>query len=472
MQSEILIFTDNAPARISTIEVVPFAKDFFLEIRKRQRVAICLMDRTFLPEMRKDPDCFIDRGVRHPKSELARYFHGGNSKIPFIDGINYKDFGQLKRSINDFIRRLMQSDMWNEVFIIGASSELLNEGRRRMVSALKPTETGRKNYRDPLLNMITRISAPSDLCDRFIGNSEPCILVRQMITIAAQKDFPVLILGESGTGKEVTARAVHEYSSRSGKPFITINCSAISPELLESELFGYKRGAFTGARSDKKGLWEMAGKGTLFLDEIGDLLPGHQAKILRAIDNNEIQPVGGTAAVKVYARIIAATNKNIESRPGKGKSEFREDLYYRISTFIIRTPPLSSHPEDIPELAGRFWSLLGNKRLTGSVLDQLKYMNWPGNVRSLKYFLERLHAMFGDEQITVEHIKVLQNQDLENFLKTVADQKRLTAHDDEKTYEKAVTKIEYLLKASVVTEDPEKRRELLENAKESIEEIM
>jgi len=421
--------------------------------------------------MKKDTDIFFDKGIRHPKEELARYFRPQSGKITFIDGINYKDFGQLKRSINDYIKRAVRLAM-DGVFFIGVSEEMFYTGKERMVSAPQSGEQNKKIYLNPLLNMITKINAPPDLKSRYIGNSEPCMLVRQMITIAAQKDFPVLILGETGTGKEVTARAIHEYSSRSGKPFITINCSAISTELLESELFGYKRGAFTGAKTDKKGLWEMAGKGTLFLDEIGDLSLGHQAKILRAIDNNEIQPVGSTETVKVNARIIAATNKNIESLSKKGRSDFREDLFYRISTFIIRTPPLSSHPEDIPELAGKFWNSLGNKRLPDNVLDQLRYMNWPGNVRSLKHFLQRLDAIFGDETITVEHMQVLQNQDLDNYLKPVTDQRLSGNPLDEKAYEKAVMKIEYLLKASVFTSDTEKRKELLEEAKESIEEII
>jgi transcriptional regulator with GAF, ATPase, and Fis domain len=281
--------------------------------------------------------------------------------------------------------------------------------------------------------------------------------------------FPVLILGETGTGKEVVARNIHECSNRSSNPFISINCGAIAKDLFESEFFGYKKGAFTGAIIDKKGAWEMAHRGTLFLDEIGDLELHNQVKILKALDNGEILPVGGLKTVKVDVRIIAATNKNIEAFATGKKSEFRDDLYHRISTFIIHTPPLSSHPEDIPELAGNFWDSMSKKKLSTDVLDHLRYMNWLGNVRSLKHFLQRLYAMFRKDTITVGHIQVLQRQDMESFLNSPQNNRKPVS---DKEYEKAIMKIEYLLKASLYCEDEDKRRELLENVKESLGEMM
>ncbi|NJK87548.1 MAG: sigma-54 factor interaction domain-containing protein, partial [Bacteroidales bacterium] len=192
------------------------------------------------------------------------------------------------------------------------SKDFFEKAKDETISNQAYTGIKKGKYLNPLLNLINPENEIIDLSRRYIGNSEPCMLVRQMITVAAKNDYPVLILGESGTGKEVTARAIHEYSSRKENSFIAINCGAISQELFEPEIFGYKKGSFTGAVRDKKGLWELANGGTLFLDEIGDLLPGHQVKILKAIEDGMIYAVGSTEPLKTDVRIIAATNKSIE----------------------------------------------------------------------------------------------------------------------------------------------------------------
>ena len=332
-------------------------------------------------------------------------------------------------------------------------------------------EAKKGRYQNPLLNMINNVETKVDLNEQYIGNSESCAVVRNMIGIASQSDFHVLILGETGTGKEVVARTIHQCSDRSTKLFIAVNCSAIPSELFESEIFGYIKGSHSLAHKNKKGLWEMANGGTLFLDEIGDLALNHQTKILRALDDKEILPVGGLSPIKVNVRIIAATNKKIEVLATEKSDEFRDDLYYRISTFIIRTPPLRDHQEDIPKLAQKLWEKIGNKNLSSAVLTELRYMNWPGNVRQLKYFLERLNALFGKDQITVEHVHVLKLQDMENLLKSSSDSHGHKKTTHAKDYEKAVMKIEFLLKASLYCEDEKKRKELLENVKESLEKM-
>jgi transcriptional regulator with GAF, ATPase, and Fis domain len=241
--------------------------------------------------------------------------------------------------------------------------------------------------------------------------------------------------------------------------------------LFESELFGYKKGSHSSAYSDKKGLWELANNSTLFLDEIGDLSLNHQVKILKALDDEEILPVGSLKKVKVNVRIIAATNKNLEVLANDKRNEFRDDLYYRISTFLIRTPPLRSHIEDIPELAGKIWEDICHKKLSAGVLNQLRYMNWPGNVRSLKHFLQRLYALFGLDTITEEHVQVLQHQDIENYLKSPQDSQNRKKETGDKDFEKAIMKIDYLLKASLYCEDDNKRRELLEDVQNYLKDL-
>ena len=470
MSTEILIFTENSDLQSRKIELVPFPDDLLRKIKQDHKVSVCLANSSGMTLMKKDALNFVYKGIKHPKKQLTYYFKNMDRGIEFIDGTNYKVFGQLKRSINDFISNSVQSGC-HGIFFICISEAMFTDSLNKIITTTRISEVKRGNYHNPLLNLIKPTDS-IDLSRRYIGNSEPCLLVRQMISIASQKDFPVLVMGETGTGKEVVARTIHEYSKRSAGPFIAINCGAISPELFESELFGYKQGSFTDAKRDKKGIWELANRGTLFLDEIGDLPLYHQVKILRVIDNGEILPVGGTSTVKVNVRIIAATNKNIDTLSQNKKTEFREDLYYRISTFIIRTPPLSSHIDDIPELAEKIWSDLCNKKLTVEVLNQLKYLNWPGNVRSLKYFLERLHAIFGNDTITRDHIRVLVNQDLETCLKSATSQKFPVNQQGEKDFEKTLTMIEYLLKASIYSTDSQKRRELLENAKECLEELI
>jgi len=215
--------------------------------------------------------------------------------------------------------------------------------------------------------------------------------------LVAESDASVLIQGESGTGKELLARAIHQASARSGKPFVAINCGAIPENLLESELFGYTKGSFTGATQDRKGLFQAANQGTLFLDEIGDMPLALQVKLLRVLQERQIRPVGSTQSIAVDVRIISATHHNLEEQMTEGK--FREDLYYRLNVVSLKIPPLSARREDIPLLAGQFLKTLTakyNKQINGfapEALEQLVGAPWPGNVRQMLNVVEQAVAL-------------------------------------------------------------------------------
>jgi DNA-binding NtrC family response regulator len=230
-------------------------------------------------------------------------------------------------------------------------------------------------------------------CEDLIGRSPAMQSVFRMVGVAAEADGTVLILGESGTGKELVARAIHARSARRGAPFVALNCAGMPESLLESELFGHVRGAFTGAMRDKAGLFQAANGGTLFLDEIGDAPPSMQAKLLRALETREVRPVGSTRAERVDARVIAATNMDLAEAIQAGR--FRKDLYYRLNVIAIELPRLADRAEDIPLLADHFLAR-ANARQRRSVvgiapeaLRRLLNHPWPGNVRELENTIER-----------------------------------------------------------------------------------
>jgi DNA-binding NtrC family response regulator len=240
-------------------------------------------------------------------------------------------------------------------------------------------------------------------CKEFVGVSPQIFSIFEMLSKVIPTRSNILILGESGTGKGMIAEVVHCNSQRKDKPFISINCSAIPENLLESELFGYKKGAFTGAASDKKGLITMADQGTLFLDEIGDMPIGLQAKILKVLETGEVLPVGDTKAKFVDVRIIAATNKNLEEQISKGL--FREDLFYRLNVIEVKIPPLRERKEDISVLARHFiekYSRENNKKVSGladEAMDVLNTYSWPGNIRELRNVIERAVVLASGDKI-------------------------------------------------------------------------
>ncbi len=233
-----------------------------------------------------------------------------------------------------------------------------------------------------------------------IGTSPAMRDIFALIRRVAHSKASVLITGESGTGKEMVARAIHFHGPRAAKPFLPINCTAIPEGLLESELFGHVRGAFTGAHATKRGLFEKANAGTLFLDEIGDMGPVLQSKLLRVLQDREIRPVGGTQSVKVDVRIIAATNKDLPREMQEGR--FREDLYYRLNVIPIEIPPLHERPEDIPALAQGFVRKHSEGRrrfLSRDALDRLAANPWKGNARELENVIERALVLTDAEEI-------------------------------------------------------------------------
>lgn len=243
-----------------------------------------------------------------------------------------------------------------------------------------------------------------------VGDSPEIRKAQAQLREAARSGMPVLILGETGTGKELAARLLHEHSDRSARSFVVVNCAAIPPDLMESEFFGYEKGAFTGALSRKIGRMEEADGGTLFLDEIGDLSLENQARLLRAIENGTFYRVGGNREIKVDIRVVAATNKNIASSVHAG--QFREDLYHRINGFVVELPPLRERPGDVPILAEHFLSLVQAGR-TPSVRsihpDATKALmdwNWPGNVRELRNCVERACFLASDACVRVKDLRL------------------------------------------------------------------
>ncbi len=244
---------------------------------------------------------------------------------------------------------------------------------------------------------------------RIIGKSPVMLAVADNIQKVAPAKTTVLLLGESGTGKELFARAIHFLSPRKEHPFVPINCAAIPRELLESELFGYEKGAFTGAGEKKLGKFELANNGTVFLDEIGEMDMALQSKVLRTLQEGEIERIGGTNFIKVDIRIIAASNKDLEA--GVTDKTFREDLYYRLSVFPITIPPLRERKDDIPALVEHFISKysaemkIAQKNITSDALDSLKSYSWKGNVRELENVIERSLILCEGDTITQEHLR-------------------------------------------------------------------
>ena len=242
-----------------------------------------------------------------------------------------------------------------------------------------------------------------------IGTSQAMERVRMLIDKVATSEARVLITGENGTGKELVARWLHEKSNRSNAPFVEVNCAAIPSELIESELFGHEKGAFTSAIKQRHGKFEQADGGTLFMDEIGDMSLSAQAKVLRALQESRISRVGSDKDVDVNVRVIAATNKNLRKEIAKGN--FREDLYHRIGVIVIRVPALRDHAEDIPLLVEYFIGkiceeyALPPKNISRDALGALQKMPWSGNIRELRNVIERLIVLSGDE-ITAEDIKL------------------------------------------------------------------
>jgi len=267
--------------------------------------------------------------------------------------------------------------------------------------ALETTELRRE-----VRTLRARQAQPFSL-DRIVGESAAMVAVRSLLQkIAGSRASTVLLTGESGTGKDLAAKVIHYASDRAAKPFMNITCSALPEALLESELFGHERGAFTGADRQKRGLFETADGGTVFLDEIGEMVPLLQAKLLRFLEEKTFKRVGGSTDLKVDVRIIAATNRNLEEEVRAGR--FREDLYYRLNVMPIPLPPLRQRPGDIPPLVNYYVDVYSQEfrkriqRVSPEAIERLKAYGWPGNVRELRNAIERAMLLTEGDELTVE----------------------------------------------------------------------
>jgi len=268
--------------------------------------------------------------------------------------------------------------------------------RERVKKALAATEREAEG--------APRQGATGDL----LGDSKGMRDVHALVRRAAGGNATVLVLGESGTGKELVARAIHDTSPRSQKPFVKLNCGALPDNLLESELFGYEKGAFTGAVTRKPGRVELADKGTLFLDEIGDITPQMQVKLLRVLQEKEVERLGGTVTIKVDVRFVAATHRNLPDLVGKG--QFREDLFYRLNVLPITLPPLRARADDIAPLARHFAGVHGEANgrrvtLSEAAVARLSREPWPGNVRQLQNLIERIVVLSDGPNIDVADVE-------------------------------------------------------------------
>jgi sigma-54 specific flagellar transcriptional regulator A len=238
--------------------------------------------------------------------------------------------------------------------------------------------------------------------DAIIGRSESILSLKRLIESVAQSDATVLVIGESGTGKELVARALHDHSQRAAKRFVPVNCGAIPKDLIESELFGHRKGAFTGAISDRMGRFELAQDGTLFLDEIGDLPLDMQVKLLRVVQERTVDPIGSNKPIDINVRVVAATHKDLEAEVQAGR--FREDLYYRLNVLPVTTPPLRERPEDIAALCEHFAKEHANPNklpvdLSEVLMTKLIHYEWPGNIRELSNLMARFSALFPGKSI-------------------------------------------------------------------------
>lgn len=281
---------------------------------------------------------------------------------------------------------------------------------------------------------LARRELDKEYGDEFIvGNDDATREVVELIKQVGPTPTTVLIRGESGTGKELAGRAIHRYSKRNDKPLVTVNCTTLTDSLLESELFGHKRGAFTGAVADKQGLFEAANGGTIFLDEIGDITPKLQAELLRVLDTGEVRPVGGTHSRKVDVRLIAATNKNLED--GIRDGWFREDLFYRLNVFTVTMPPLRDRLQSLPLLAHHFIEKASqklNKRIVGiedRALNAMMQYQWPGNIREMQNILERAAVLTHDEVIKLGNLPLVF---AENYAEAATDVPDLRSFKNER----------------------------------------
>src|SRR6476659_2809979 len=330
-------------------------------------------------------------------------------KMPNINGIEVLKFAHqvspdsaviLITAVDDFEAAVEAVKAGGASDYIRKGPGLVDEIKISIRRALEKVELSRQNF------ALKRDAATSNSLDNIIGISSAMTRLKQTIRTVASTQSTVLIYGESGTGKELVARAVHTCSPRAAESFVSINCGAFPETLLESELFGYVKGAFTGANQNKRGLFEVADAGTIFLDEISEMTLAMQVKLLRVLQERTVRPVGGTTEIPVDVRVIAATNRDLDKQVAE--NTFREDLYYSLSVIPVSVPPLRERREDIPVLVNHFlkkYAPAAGKsilRVNAHSLSALSGYDWPGNVRQLENTIERAVALETGEELNVE----------------------------------------------------------------------
>jgi two-component system response regulator PilR (NtrC family) len=330
-------------------------------------------------------------------------------KMPQTDGIEVLRYAHqvspdtaviLITAVDDFEAAVQAVKAGGATDYIRKGPGMVEEVKLAIGRSLERQSLSRQNF------ALRRDAAARNSLDNIIGASEPMETLKQTIRTVASTSSTILIHGESGTGKELVARAVHACSPRAAQPFVSINCGAFPETLLESELFGYVKGAFTGANQNKRGLFEVAGGGTIFLDEISEMSLAMQVKLLRVLQERTVRPVGGTSEIPIDVRVIAATNRDLDRMVAE--NQFREDLYYRLNVIPIWVPSLRQRPEDIPLLVNHFlkkYARAANKsilRVHQASLDGLCGYAWPGNVRQLENTVERAVALETGEELHVE----------------------------------------------------------------------
>jgi two-component system response regulator PilR (NtrC family) len=330
-------------------------------------------------------------------------------KMPGIDGIEVLRHAHrmspetaviLITAVDDYEAAVEAVKAGGAADYIRKSPGLIDEIKIAIRKALEKVTLSRQNF------AFKRDAATRNSLDNIIGASPAMNKLKQTVRTVASTQSTVLVYGESGTGKELVARAVHICSPRETEPFVSINCGAFPETLLESELFGYVKGAFTGANQNKRGLFEVATGGTIFLDEIGEMTMTMQVKLLRVLQERCVRPVGGTDEIAIDVRVIAATNRDLEKQVAE--NTFREDLYYRLNVIPVTVPPLRDRREDIPLLANHFlrkYAPAAGKditRVSAASLSSLASYDWPGNVRQLENTIERAVALGTGEELDVE----------------------------------------------------------------------
>ncbi|MBD0373646.1 MAG: sigma-54-dependent Fis family transcriptional regulator, partial [Pyrinomonadaceae bacterium] len=360
--------------------------------REGHRVRAAENGQAAMTLLRKEPADLIISDVKMPDMNGIELLRAARELSPDVAVIMMTAFATV--------------DTAREAFKLGADDFIqkpfdIDELKLIVTKALEKLDLVKEN------RAFRRAQRQRGSLGNIIGRSDRMQAVYQMIETIAVVQSTVLVTGESGTGKELVARAIHDLSPRAEKPFISINCGAFTETLLESELFGYVKGAFTGANTNRKGLFEAANRGTIFLDEIGEMSPAMQVKLLRVLQERRVRPVGAHEEAEIDTRVIAATNRDLSQMVKDGS--FREDLFYRISVIPIELPPLREKREDLPDLVEHFVQKFcvqtgRSLRVSEKALELLERYSWPGNVRELEHTIERAVALERSDTIQPESL--------------------------------------------------------------------